>query len=224
MTANIDQQSDPQGLVPFTGYYALDGGDDMFVMVDTNATCVVSAGQPATSYGATITISPDGIISTRYTLGPNCSFDGSTLTITDLGGALVAQLSFDNSASPSRLAGTLHGKAVTGKSPFGPVQLSLWSGTYYLQLPKQSGEEYIYVPSLQINPDGTISYTDGTTPIQPIKNYWYDYGMFVIELQTKDGIVIWEMGTTTGWGRVAGNASDGQMLVSIQLQEQAPHL
>ena len=32
------------------------------------------------------------------------------------------------------------------------------------------------------------------------------------------------MGTSSGWGRVAGNATDGTMLVNIQLQEPVPKL
>ena len=36
--------------------------------------------------------------------------------------------------------------------------------------------------------------------------------------------LLYEMGTASLWGRVAGNATDGSVLVSLQLQVPAPHL
>jgi hypothetical protein len=88
---------------------------------------------------------------------------------------------------------------------------------------------YPYTPALQVNADGSMSYTvtEGGE-MKPVPSYWYDYGMFVIGLMNvgePDNVPkLYEMGTSSGWGRVAGDASTGVMLVSLQLQEPAPHL
>ena len=229
MTPNCDQLSGAQALVPYTGYYTIDGGSGAFVMVDPYMTVASAPGKaPVNTYLAKITVSTDGLNSTVYQVGIDCSFDGKTLLIPDGVGVPIANLSFDNSASPTKLSGKLGTTPVAGSSPFGTVLLSQWSGTYYAQGPRFMVRDqmvYPYLPALQVNPDGTILYAAGGAPLTLVTNYWYDYGMFVIglEIDPKKPI-LWEMGTSSGWGRVAGNASDGQMLVNLQLQEPAPHL
>lgn len=227
MTSSLLPSAQP--LVQFTDYYPLPNVAGAFVMVDTSMRS--ASGQA--SYHATITISTDGETSAQYDWSA-CTLEGNTLVITD-DNKMVATLSFTPAAGGTQLNGTIVGYAgvVQAASPFAPVELSVWEGTYYAQLPQTQAQDqtpqYSYAPALQVNADqggtGAVWWASGDAPLQQISNFWYDYGMFVIGLVFEDGSqVLYEMGTSSGWGRVAGDAQDGQMLVSIQLQQPAPHL
>jgi hypothetical protein len=109
------------------------------------------------------------------------------------------------------------------------VQLSDWIGTYYRQgQPQGQGGllHYPYTPGLEIAANGTVSYAPPGGDLQAVPSYWYDYGMFVVGLMLSQQApsILYEMGTSSGWGRVAGDAEHGKMLVSIQRQEPAPNL
>lgn len=221
------QNSPAQSLMPYTGYYALDGIPGGFVMIDSHSTWAAGegGGAPTVDYFAKISISSDGEMSETYELGPDCTFDGSHLVITGPDGTNIAHLTFTGAGGVCTMQGTLGGTAVQGTTPFGPVETALWAGTYYEQEYQLTDKIYLYRPALIIEPDGTVLYsTEGE--LQPMPAYWYDYGMFVFGLEPTPGgkSILYEMGTSSGWGRVAGNASDGSMLVSIRLQEPAPHL
>jgi hypothetical protein len=213
--------SPAEALIPFTGYYALSIGNDSFVMVDTNS---IWHGIDNLEYSATITISTDGDTSAKYPLGPNCTYNDGHLLITNPAGDTIASLYFSNELGTAEVSGTIGGVHVAGGTPFGPVPVKTWAGTYY-----QQGEpvtpidppQYPYTPILQVDLDGTVHFAANGGPLQPVATYWYDYGMFVIGLGPTS---IFEMGTSSGWGRVAGNATDGGMLVNIRLQEPVPHL
>lgn len=228
MSSAPGQTSQAQALIPYTGFYVVDPTTNAFVMVDTHE--VWTDGQ--SEYFGTITLCPDGVTSNKYEIGSGASFEGATLTVPDGQGGATAILTFSSTSSGVTLSGTLGGAQVQGTTPFGPVQLSLWTGTYYQQGPvEQHGGllNYPYTPALQVNADGSMSYTvtEGGE-MKPVPSYWYDYGMFVIGLMNvgePDNVPkLYEMGTSSGWGRVAGDASTGVMLVSLQLQEPAPHL
>lgn len=51
MTPNCDQLSGAQALVPYTGYYTIDGGSGAFVMVDPYMTVASAPGKaPVNTY------------------------------------------------------------------------------------------------------------------------------------------------------------------------------
>ena len=218
MPANLP--SSAQALVPFTGYYPLSQVAGAFVTIDTN---MMLNGTTA-SYQATVTISVDGQNSTTYT-SDACRFDGNTLVITGQVGP-VASLVFTAAAGGMEMSGTITGYAgeAHAVSPFAPVDISVWYGTYYAQkAPTGQPPHYDFYPVLEVKADEqgnpSVWWTDGTVPMQLITGFAYDFAMFVIAFTPKNhGEVMFEMGTAAGWGRVAGNAKGGQLLVSIQQQ------
>lgn len=234
MTNSFEQESSAQELIPFTGFYTLDPATGSFVMVDTNS--VWTGG--AVEYDAKITISSDGQTSEVYPLGPNCTYSDGSLVITDSSGVTIADLTLSEAAGVCSLQGTIDGADVSGSTPFGPIPLSIWSGTYYRQGKPTSDIvpiQYPFAAALQIDADGTMKFAVEGGELQPVPSYWYDYGMFVIIFKVEQAAdesgtpqktlsYTFEMGTASGWGRVAGDATDGSMLVSIRLNEPAPHL
>ena len=48
--------------------------------------------------------------------------------------------------------------------------------------------------------------------------------MFVVAVTLQGKAQLYEMGTASLWGRVAGNATDGSVLVNLQMQVPVPHL
>lgn len=234
MSSSPGQNSQAQALIPYTGFYIVDATTNAFVMVDTHEVWAASqtGGQGTSEYFGTITLCPDGVTSNKYEIGSGASFDGTTLTIPDGQGGATATLSFASTTSGVSISGTIDGAQVAGTTPFGPVQLSLWTGVYYQQgdVEHHGGLlHYPYTPALQVNADGSMLYTTiQGGEMQPVPSYWYDYGMFVIGLmdigEPENAPKLYEMGTSSGWGRVAGDASTGVMLVSLPLQQPAPHL
>ena len=221
MASDADQQSCAKALIPFSGYYTLNANIGSFLMINTNMLCNIPPN-PGTFFKATITISLDGQNSKTFLSEDNAfTFIGTNLVIPDF-----ANLNFYNTSNDTSVTGTIKADEVSGTTPFGPVQPLLWSGTYYCQLPavQINPPLYSYFPALQLNSDGTVLFGTQVTGLLPVSSYWYDYGMFVFGLLIDGDYHLFEMGTSTGWGRVAGNAHDGQMFVSIQLQEQAPIL
>ncbi len=217
-------QSSARALVPFTGYYALSSAPGAFVMV---ATELARQGAPAPAlYTATITISLDGKTSHAYTLGQNCTFDAGRLKITGAGGSTVADLNFSQAHGVRSVRGRVGGKPVAATTPFGPIQLSTWSGTYYRQSqsPGPNGTRFSYAPALQIDADGSVKFAADGGALQPVPAYTYDFSMFVIAFVVQGKVHVFEMGTASKWGRVAGDASHGSMLVSLKLNEAIPHL
>ncbi|MFJ4144113.1 hypothetical protein [Pseudomonas sp. NPDC089734] len=225
MTSSSAAQSSVQALIPFTGFYTLDPEIGSFVMVGTDQ---VTSGA-STTYTAKITVSKDGQTSEQFSLGDNCTFSDNTLVISaTVPGGTSAKLVFDNSKGISSVTGTISNEgsvsmSVSGTSPFAPIDLALWSGTYYTQGPVEN-KVYPYTAMLKINSDGTVYFAADGKNLTPVQNYSYDYAMFVIALVLDSGLRLFEMGTASGWGRVAGSAENGQMLVSIRLQEPAPNL
>lgn len=214
--------SSAQALVPYTGYYPLPNVPGAFVTVDTNMT----SADGSVTYDATVTISTDGINSTQYAASA-CTLDGATLVIAGQTDP-VASLTFTAAAGGTRLDGTIAGYVgpAQGVSPFAPVDFAVWDGIYYAQIPSLLVQgvptPYGFVPALQIKTDGqgnnTVWAGSGGT-LEQVTGFRYDFAMFVIAYVPVDGPeVMYEMGTATGWGKVAGNAKNGSMLVSIQQQ------
>lgn len=233
MSNGPDQNSQAQALIPYTGFYIVDPTTNAFVMVDTHEVWTASptGGAPTTDYFGTITLSPDGVNSNKFEIGDGAKFDGTTLIVPDGQGGAFATLTFGRTSTGVSVQGTMGTAQVSGVTPFGPVQLALWTGVYYEQGPVQHNGgllHYPYAPTLQVNADGSMLYATNGGAMQPVPSYWYDYGMFVIGLmnigEPENAPKLYEMGTSSGWGRVAGDASTGVMLVSLQLQEPAPHL
>jgi hypothetical protein len=234
MSSNSEQQSPAQALIPFTGFYTLDAATGSFVMVDTNSVWL----DGEVEYDAKITISSDGQTSETYPLGPNCKYSDGSLVITDSEGSTIADLALSEQAGVCSIQGTIGGTDVAGSTPFGPIPLSIWSGTYYRQGKPTSDispVQYPFEAALQIEADGTVQFAVEGGTLQPVPSYWYDYGMFVVIFKLEQAAsgadtpqktlsYTFEMGTASGWGRVAGDATDGSMLVSIRLNEPAPHL
>lgn len=157
MTSCPEQQSPAQELIQFTGFYTLDPDSGSFVMVDTNS--VWLGGE--VEYNAAITVSSDGQTSEKYPLGQNCTFDDGKLEITDPDGSTIADLTLSEEAGLCSIQGTIRGTAVTGSTPFGPIPLSIWSGTYYRQGKPVSDVvpvQYPFTPALQIEADGTVQF------------------------------------------------------------------
>ena len=229
MTKNTFQTSPAQAIVPFTGFYTLDANKGSFVMVDTKVIfSVPDSGTPTSDYFATITICSDGQTPEQFPLANCCTFDGIHLVITDGRGETIAKLDFTNNGGASMVAGVSYGTEVAGSTPFGPVPLSLWNGTYYAQgqaIVHGGQTDYPYVATLRIDPAGTVEFALNGGSLEPVQ-YSYDFGMFVIglEIGSPSQPLLFEMGTVTGWGRVAGNAKHGNMLVSICLQQPVPTL
>ncbi len=232
MSSAPGQTSQAQALIPYTGFYVVDATTNAFVMVDTHEVWTASPTGGQSQYFGTITLCPDGVTSNKFEIGGGASFDGTTLTVSDGQGGAAATLSFSSTSSGVSLSGTLYGAQVKGTTPFGPVLLPLWTGTYYGQgaVEHHGGLlHYPYTPALQVNPDGSMLYTATQGgEMKPVSSYWYDYGMFVIGLMGVGAAgsppKLYEMGTSSGWGRVAGDADSGVMLVSLQLQQLAPNL
>jgi hypothetical protein len=225
MTNGQGQISPAQALVQFTGYYASEAVPSAFVSVDTNS--VWTAGAPAVEYSAKIAVSTDGKSSAHYDVGADWSFNQGCLVIPGPDGGTIGELTFTKDAGVCSMTGTIDGAPVSGTTPFGPIPISLWTGTYYRQgepiMPIQP-PQYPYAAALQIDADGSVQFASAGGTLQPVPSYSYSFGMFVIGLALESGEQLFEMGTASEWGRVAGDATDGSMLVAIQLQEPAPHL
>lgn len=220
--------SSAQALVPYTGYYPLPNVAGAFITVDTS---MKSSGDTV-SYDASVTISTDGLNSTQYAASA-CALDGNTLVITGQAGT-AATLAFTPTTGGMRVSGTITGYTgeAQGVSPFAPVDFAVWDGIYYAQIPSLLVQgvptPYGFVPALQIKTDGQGNNTvwaGSGGKLEQVAGFRYDFAMFVIAYVPVDGPeVMYEMGTATGWGKVAGNAKNGSMLVSIQQQVPVTHL
>lgn len=225
MTNGQGQQSPAQALVQFTGYYASDVVSGAFVSVDTNS--LWTAGAPSIDYSAKIAVSTDGETSAEYDVGPGWTFYQGRLVIPGPDGGTIGVLNFSETAGVCSMEGTIGDTPVSGSTLFAPIPLSLWTGTYYRQgLPDMPIEpiQYPYAAALQIDADGSVQFAADGGELQPVPSYSYSFGMFVIGLTLPSGEQLFEMGTASEWGRVAGDATDGSMLVSIRLNKPAPHL
>ena len=221
MPANLP--SSAQALVPYTGYYPLPSVPGAFVTVDTSMT---SSGDTV-SYDASVTISTDGLNSTQYAASA-CALDGNTLVITGQAGT-VATLAFTPTTGGMQVSGTITDYAgeAQGMSPFAPVDFSVWDGIYYAQLPSLLVQgvptPFLFVPALQVKADAqgnpSVWWAASGAPLQQAAWLRYDFAMFVIAFALPEGAdMMFEMGTAAGWGKVAGNAKNGSLLVSIQQQ------
>ncbi len=224
-------ESPAQEMVPYTGFYPLNPSADVpagaFVLVDTSFSAVSIAGiGTSKAYLAQISISTDGKTSTVYTMD-DCTFADSVLTITS-GGNPVATLTFASASGVTSLSGKIGTTTVSGTTPFAPIHLPLWAGTYYQQtgsIGSGPATVYLYAPKLQIDAENNVSYAIGNDGVfTPVPNYWYDFAMFVVAFQLDGKTMTFEMGTSAGWGRVAGDADGGGMLVSIQQNQPVPNL
>lgn len=215
--------SSAQALVPFTGYYPLSDVPGAFITVDTSMTSLGGS----VSYDASVTISTDGVNSTQYAAGA-CQLDGNTLVIADQAGT-VASLAFTPTTKGMQVSGTISGYAgnAQGVSPFAPVDFAVWDGIYYAQLPSLLVQgvptPFVFVPALQVKADAqgnpAVWWASSGAPLQQAASFRYDFAMFVIAFALADGVeMMFEMGTAAGWGKVAGNAKNGSLLVSIQQQ------
>lgn len=230
MSTPNQAENQARALIPFTGFYTLDAQTGAFVLVDTNYVYQYLA-QPTTSmgvltYAATVTVSMDGANSTVYLVGENCSFDGATLTLPDLG-----SLTFTQNVSGGNLAsvnGMIGGVPVSGSTPFNAIQPAVFAATYYDQIGSTTSggvTTYNYTPRLKINQDGSVYFAaENNGEWTQVLTYAYNFAMFVIEFKFNGATQTFEMGTASGWGRVAGNATGGSMLVTIRQNQPLPHL
>jgi hypothetical protein len=221
-----------QALIPFTGFYTLDAQTGAFVLVDTNylyqylAEPSPSTGVGVLNYAATVTVSMDGTHSTVYLVGENCSFDGTTLTLSDLGSLTFTQNV--SGGNVSSVSGMIGGVPVSGSTPFNAIQPAVFAATYYDQIGSTTSggvTTYEYAPRLKINQDGSVYFAaENNGEWTQVLTYAYNFAMFVIEFAFNGGKQTFEMGTASGWGRVAGNAAGGSMLVTIQQNQPISHL
>ena len=199
-------------LIPFTGFYTLSSGSGSFLLIDTNF--IYSGG--VITYEASVTLSTDGAASDKYDFAQYCTFVENVLTVSN-GAQTVATATLSNVNSGgivSMLNGTVKGVAVTGTTPFNPIQIDVFAADYYQALQTPVGTQYVL--TFQINADGSVAYRPDTRgDLLPIDVYAYNYAMFVIEFAVNGQTVTFEMGTASGSGRVAGNSANGGMLVSI---------
>lgn len=229
MDRNVTQSTLAKELIPFSGYYPLSITAGAFFSLDTNMKYGMPDGElePVITYNAAVTISIDGATSSQFACSDAWRLEGENLIIPDGNGGILANLTFNSETSKTSVSGTIAGNQIAGTTPFGPVDLRMWSGTYYAQWPPYQVHDvlvYSYFSALQVDQDGGILFSPDGGALQPVSSYWYDYEMFVIIFAVNGKKMTFEMGTAAGWGRVAGNAENGQMLVALQLQLPAPHL
>lgn len=203
-------------LIPFTGYYPIDGRPGAFLLIDTNMIYTLAAGGRALMVNqATVSICMDGKTVDQYAFDKYGTFDGKHLTVKQ-GGKTVANLrlfkDFLNGNS-SGFIGTIDGHPVGGTTPFSPIMLPLFAAKYYTQ----TTHEPQYQEQLEIRSDYSVYYRDDSG-LSQVKAYVFNYAMFVIEFQATVGKKLqnftFEMGTTARNGLVAGNFAVGGLLVS----------
>lgn len=211
MSQNPVVSSVAEALVPFTGYYTLSAGSGSFVLVDTNFLYALVDGAPVLTYKSTITLSLDGVSSAVFDADACCTFESGNLTVA-YDGIVAAELYLYNDASNgnvSSLTGTVMGTAVTGSTPFNPIEMQTFATTYY------EAVDGGFQMRLTINDDYSVWYSDGTGQPVQIQEYFYNYAMFVVGFEVNGGKQTFEMGTTAGNGRVAGNSANATLFVSV---------
>jgi hypothetical protein len=203
-------------LIPFTGYYPIEGRPGAFVLVDTNMLYTLGAtGKPGMVNLATVSLCMDGKTVDEYAFPEFCTFDGRHLTVKH-GGRTVAHLrlfkDFLNGNS-SGFIGTIDGELVGGTTPFSPIMLPLFAAKYYTQ----TTHEPQYQVQLDIRSDYSVYYRDDNG-LSQVKSYLFNYAMFVIQFEATVNKTptkfTFEMGTTAMNGLVAGNFAVGGLLVS----------
>jgi hypothetical protein len=203
-------------LIPFTGYYPIDGHAGAFLLIDTNMFYTLAAGGKAIMVNqATVSICMDGKTVDQYAYDKYCTFDGTHLTVKN-DGKTVAQLRLFKDYShgnSSGFLGTIGGHSVHGTTPFSPIMLPLFAAKYYAQ----TTHEPQYEVQLEIRSDNSVYYRDDSG-LSQVKSYVFNYAMFVIEfVATVDKLpkpFTFEMGTTAKNGLVAGNFAVGGLLIS----------
>jgi hypothetical protein len=165
-------------LVPFTGYYSMDGAPAAFLSIDTTEERLVSHGQPTLpiqeTINVSISVSMDGKSSTSYAFGDEATFDGVTLNIP---GRLT--LKFSRQYREGHLAsftGTIGGVSVSGESYFNQVPLSAFIGDYY---DVETSRKVLSITESSVLFDSSI-FTNTSGELQRVNRYNYLPAMFVI--------------------------------------------
>jgi len=211
MSQNPVVSSVAESLVPFTGYYTLDAGPGAFLLVDTNYLYALVDGTPVITYKATITFSLNGTSSAVFDADTCCTFDNGNLTVAYDGITAAQVYLFKDTANGnvSSLTGTVEGTAVTGSTPFNPIEMQVFAAEYFE--PVDGG----YQGRLTLNPDYSVWFREGSGDFVQVTEYFYNYAMFVIGFTLNGETNTFEMGTTSASGRVAGNSAKAGLFVSI---------
>lgn len=233
---NSANESAAKRLVPFTGYYTLDAKSGAFLLIDTNSIYQNDGGVVTITHTATVTLSTDGIESTAYQVEdyppawdieiPNyCTFDKGELVVVSRGERIVnVHLAKDfSNGSSSALSGNILGWVGRAVTPFSAIHLPMFAGKYYGPISENSvatdlsSRERLAEPiqaQLVIEADHSLWYNDGAGLAQ-VNSYSYNYAMFVISFPLPKPEHVLEMGTASGFGRVAGNSAEPGLLVSV---------
>lgn len=211
MSSDSASPSPVKQLLPFTGYYTLDSGVGNFLLIDTNLIYMLQDDGPSFVLTATVTLHGDEQPSAVFDFDTCCTFENDNLTVTLQGAKIVdVRLYKDYSnGNSSALEGTIGATKVKGVTPFSPIQLPVFAAKYY-DLGGETDQ-----PRLIIDPDYSLWYRQGSDEPVQIKTYGYNYAMFVIQFMLNGNLLAFEMGTAHGYGRVAGNAAKGGLLVSV---------
>lgn len=216
---NSSNTNTAEQLVPFAGFYTLDTGGGSFFLVDTSFIYQINdAGVAGITHAATITICMDGKSSSVYDFASCCTFDSGNLTVAG-DGKQVADVNLYKdytNGNISALRGTINGTNVTGVTPFNPVQLQVFATTYS----ELSGGTF--EGRLKIGADLSVWYRAGSDDYVQVRSYYYNHAMFTMAFELNGQGYEFEMGTTPGAGRVAGNAAKAGLLLSILSSKSYP--
>lgn len=222
MSSNSAGTSTAEQLVPFTGMYTLDAGSGAFFLIDTYLFCSNTGGVASMAHTGTVTISMDGISSSVYDCASCCTFDKGNLTITYNSDKIAEVFLYRDycNGNSSALRGTVQGTAVTGVTPFRPIQLPVFAAEYFETPPPPPAVSPTCPPGtiqgrLLIKADYSVWYREGFGEYVQIDQYLYNFGMFVVEFKLNGAGYAFEMGTAAGYGRVAGNSAKAGLLISI---------
>jgi hypothetical protein len=220
MSSSPASTSVVEQLLPFTGHYTLDGGSARFLLIDTNLQYQKSDGGVQMHHTASVTIhgDPDRTVgaavdsSTIFDFESCGTFENGNLTVSHNNWKVVDVFLYRDYCNGNRsaLIGNIAAEKVKGVTAFGAIQLPVFAATYY-ELAAGAPPE----PRLKIDPDYSISYREGTGEYVQVTEYTYNYAMFVIQFTLNGEKYEFELGTTPGFGRVAGNAAKAGLLVSV---------
>lgn len=210
--------SDTPKLIPFNGYYTLNGAGGAFFAIDTNV-YVSDGGKTAVSL-ITFYLSLDGDTSSSYQFSSG-TFDGENLLMNAQG--INLNLTFtrlENQEQTVSFSGQLcvgNGAmiSVSGYTYNNPIESSLFQGTYYLTpaLPSQPVET---TPIMKIGAGNELSYDYnlGNGQLQLVESYIYNMNMYYFQFSNGNANVQLIMGTAGGSGFACNDMVTGSTGVS----------
>jgi|GEM_PF-2624615 len=197
--------SDAAVLVPFTGYYAINGdgtAPDAFFSIATSEVFVnyeIAPNRTLSVSYPTITINTWLNGSTppaSYPFADGGSFDGTTLIIP---GVVNVNLTREYEAGQMvTLAGTIQDVSVSGATFFNPVELWVFTGNYTSE---KTQTTVLTVASSSLK-------FDSGSGLQNVEFFTYDPAMYVVAFAMSDAAYVLMLGTNSE-GRLVCFITDG---------------